>query len=107
VATEWVAGQPSRKVYLGVGVQPVELPSTEAAGLMVVAIEPGGPAHRAGLLVGDVLLTVAGRSLDGPDTLSDLLARHAGKGNRVRLGLFRAGAQRELDVELGTPGTEA
>jgi serine protease Do len=107
VATEWVAGQPSRKVYLGVGVQPVELPTLEKEGLMVVAIEPGGPAHRAGLLVGDVLLTVGGRSLEGPDTLSDLLARQAGQDNRIRLGLVRAGATRELDVELDTPGTEA
>lgn len=105
VASEWVAGQPSRKVYLGVGIQPVELPSSDRAGLMVVAIEPDGPAHRAGLMVGDVLLAVEGKSLDGPETLSDMLARSASGpiGNRVRLELVRAGAPRELEVELGTP----
>jgi serine protease Do len=107
VASEWVAGQPSRKVYLGVGIQPVELPSQDRAGLMVVAIEPDGPAHRAGLHIGDVLLAVSGQSLDGPDTLSDVLARSATHDNRVRLQLMRAGATRELEVELSTPESSA
>ncbi|HEX8201443.1 MAG TPA: trypsin-like peptidase domain-containing protein, partial [Isosphaeraceae bacterium] len=60
-ATAWVAGSGRLRPRLGVGVLPVELPvsmrreGTESAGLVIAAVEGGGPADRAGLLVGDVL----------------------------------------------------
>jgi len=100
VATEWVAGIPSRRVYLGVGLQPVLLPSggERKEGLMIVAIEPDGAAHRAGLHIGDVLLGVGEENLTGTDHLASALSR---AGRNVRLQLIRAGATREVDVDLG------
>ncbi len=53
-----------RRGYLGIGAYPVRLSpaladaSGQARGLMLVAVEPGGPADRAGLLLGDVLLSL-------------------------------------------------
>ena len=107
VATEWVAGLPSRRVYLGVGVQPVELPpvyadNAYAAGLMVVAIERDGPAHRAGLHVGDVLLSLQDRPVIDGDTLLGALAKGA-EGEPLRLRFWRGGALRELDLDLDSP----
>jgi len=111
VATEWVAGLPSRRVYLGVGVQPVELPPSlfekehaEAEGLMVVAVDRDGPAHRAGLLVGDVLLSMQGKPVIDGDSLLGALAKGA-EGEPLRLKFWRGGAVRELDLDLG--GTES
>src|SRR5215831_16515365 len=39
--------------YLGVGLQPVELPDHQK-GLIVVSLEPNGPAAKAGVLIGDI-----------------------------------------------------
>ena len=57
-ASAWSAGE-ERRPRLGVGVLPVGLSrrglAEPEAGLVIVAVERGGPADRAGLLVGDVL----------------------------------------------------
>jgi serine protease Do len=105
VATEWVAGIPSRRVYLGVGLQPVELAAPQGIreGLMIVAIEPDGAASRAGLHIGDVLLGIGDETLKGPDHLVSALAR---AGRQVRIQLMRAGNTREVDVDLGDQAEE-
>jgi len=50
-----------------------------ALGLMVVELEAGGAAHLSGVLVGDVIVRVNGKSLNSPEQLSDAiqLAAHA------------------------------
>lgn len=102
VASEWVAGIPSRRLYLGVGIQQVALQQSGqevAPGLMITAVEPETPAERAGLLVGDVLLAASDRPLDAPHTLLEAMGHNADKGS-MRLRLLRAGLTREVEVEL-------
>jgi serine protease Do len=111
VAAEWLAAAPDqpqeRRAFLGVQVQPVEPPpglagswAGRAAGLLVLGLEPGGAAARAGLLVGDVILDVAGEPVESPEALRDALAARAAPG-RARFYLLRGGAPTALDVTLG------
>lgn len=105
VASNWVAGPPSRPVYLGVTIQPVELQTPAAAaqtatGLIVVGLQPGGPAERATLMVGDVLLDVDGTPVDDADTLLGILAQRS-NGNTIRLNVLRGGSAQMLDAEVG------
>jgi serine protease DegQ len=71
-------GRPKRG-YLGLAGQPVRLGGRQQAdasrdgGLLIVAVTPEGPADRAGLLVGDVLLDFDGRAVESPEDLLDLL----------------------------------
>jgi S1-C subfamily serine protease len=94
-----------RRGYAGVAVQPVEIPErlvrehalpAESA-VLVVAVEPSGPADRAGILIGDVLIALDGAPLREP---TDLLAGLSGR-NPVEVRLIRGGTP--VSVSL-TPG---
>jgi S1-C subfamily serine protease len=67
-------------------------------GVLVRAVEPGSPAHAAGVLDGDVLVRLAGQ---GVATLSDLQRLLVGEviGRRLELDLLRNGHWRSLRVE--------
>ena len=105
VTEELLAKGHVRRGYAGVAVQPVavperlirehELPADTA--LLVVAVEQGGPADRAGILIGDMLISVDGEALREP---TDLLAALSGRGP-IEIRLVRGGAP--LTVSL-TPG---
>ncbi len=105
VADELLAKGHVRRGYAGVAVQPVAIPERLVrehglpadTALLVVAVEQGGPADRAGILIGDMLIAVDGEALREP---TDLLAALSGRGP-VELRLVRGGAP--LTVSL-TPG---
>jgi S1-C subfamily serine protease len=54
------------RAWLGVALQPVAVPDAlheeagQSSGLMVMSIADGGPAAKAGVLAGDIVLTVNG-----------------------------------------------
>jgi serine protease Do len=97
-ASAWVAAE--RRPRLGIGVLPVELPESMrneagASGLVVAAVETG--ADRAGLLVGDILLDIAGEPLGEPGTLLEAIAR---AGDAVSLRVMRGGRIMVMEVPL-------
>jgi S1-C subfamily serine protease len=97
-----------RRGYLGVRSQPTTLPAVQqavlgreqAAGLLLVGVEDGGPAAQAGLLVGDILVGLAGEPLTDPD---ELLARLSGDiiGQSVPLEILRGGQPLVISVKIG------
>jgi S1-C subfamily serine protease len=92
--------------YLGVGIQPVRLGETHAAelgqatGLMVMSVEPDAPAAQAGVLQGDVLVSLDGVAVRQMDDLQNLLTGDR-VGKPVTLRLVRAGSIVELAATLG------
>lgn len=87
------------RAYLGVGLQPVELPDHQK-GLIVVSLEPAGPAAKAGMLLGDIVTSVAGTAVGDTDDVQAALEGHA-PGSAVAVGLVRGGEPRALSVVLG------
>jgi serine protease Do len=93
--------------YLGIAAQPVALnasmqaaaDSPQPRGLLLAGIADAGPAARAGLLVGDVLVRAGGRPLADIDDLRTLLANEPA-GGRVALTLLRGGQRLELSAEV-------
>ena len=78
--------------------------STEAnprgAGAIVVAVQRGGPADRAGITPGDVITHLGDVEIRQPDDLvGAVLELEAG--TRVQAQLQRDGRQRAVEVELG------
>ena len=70
-------------------------------GAVVRRVEDGSPAQEAGFEPGDVVLTLADKSIISPSQLNFLLRRMK-PGTEVALGLVRNGAQLEKTVQLGT-----
>lgn len=97
-----------RRGYLGIRSQPVAIPAAQRqalgreqeAGLLLVSIEEDSPAARGGLLVGDILVGLAGQSLEDPD---ELLARLSGDlvGKSTPVEVLRGGMPATLQVEIG------
>ncbi len=96
-----LAGGSMARGFLGVAAQPVNAGNADAPqpGLLVTALAPDGPAARAGLLVGDIILSVAGRSAQDLHALHDALAGQAGQA--VAVLLLRGGQRTELAVTVG------
>lgn len=85
--------------FLGVGLQPVELPDHQK-GLIVLSLEPHGPAATAGVLVGDVLVSLGGKLVADTEDIQALLEGY-GVGQSVAVGLVRGGEARQIAVAVG------
>jgi S1-C subfamily serine protease len=88
------------RAYLGVGLQPVALQGHEGAALMVVSLEPNGPAATSGLLLGDIVLAVDGKAVADTDDVQSALSGRA-SGTVVTAKVLRAGERRDVAVTLG------
>jgi S1-C subfamily serine protease len=95
-----------RRGYLGVGAYPAQLPSALAQlagrdrGALVASVEDGSPAAAAGVLVGDIIIEIAGTPVSDPDSLR--LALGDRPGESVELAVLRGGARQTLSVTLGS-----
>ena len=94
--------------YLGVGLHPVPIPEAlqqklsvkNREGLMILAVDNGGPAETAGILIGDIVVNVEGVTTDdleavqanlGPDRI----------GKNLRVQLIRGGELKSVTVVPG------
>lgn len=100
-------GEPAQRARLGVAVAPprvarrlrraVGLP--ERDGLLVRAVDDEGPAARAGIEPGDLIVAVDRRPVDGVDALYDVLDLAP---EQLALTLVRGDQERDVEVALET-----
>ncbi len=79
--------------------QPVELPDHHK-GLIVLSLEPEGPAAKAGVLIGDVLVSLGGRAVADTDDIQGALETRA-VGEPIEAALVRGGAGQSLTITVG------
>ena len=97
-----------RRGFLGVRSQPVALPPAQRqalgreqeSGLLLVSVEPGSPAEQGGLMVGDILVAVAGQPVADPDALLVSLSG-AVVGQPTPVEVLRGGQPQTLTVTVG------
>jgi len=95
--------------FIGVGVYPVRLPDDIAKqlnqedGVVVVALQPDGPAQKAGLALGDVLIQFDGKPVTSPGELIGLLDPDK-VGKTVTAKVSRAGAVRDVGITVAVRG---
>jgi len=98
VITELLAHGKVRRGYLGVGVHAVKLPAPEEAGVLVHAIEDGGAAQKAGLLIGDAIVSLDGAKIHSPWDLASALQTKVDVD--VKLEIVRAGNKQSISARV-------
>jgi S1-C subfamily serine protease len=116
IPTETLAGVVERvahrgylpQPYLGLRLQPVWLDETLRAQLgrqrgpavIVVGVDPGSPATAAGMAFGDLVLAIAGETIETPIDVTRQIGP-AAIGSPVAIDLLRAGARQRVSVVIG------
>ena len=72
----------------------------KARGVIVGSVKDGGPADKAGLKEGDVILTMNGDPIKGWETFRAQIATTS-PGTKVDLGIIRNGNSKQVTVKLG------
>lgn len=119
-------GETIERGYLGVQIGPIDpafvapLGLENRQGAFVNSVTPGGPADRAGLQVGDIVLSLNGQKVADSTELTRRVGQ-ARPGDNLRLEIIRDGRRQTVNVRSGTrpsiaelnndgseaPGTEA
>jgi S1-C subfamily serine protease len=90
--------------FLGVALQPVRLPNRPSSGgsgrgLLVIMLEPGGPAEKSGLMIGDIVLALADKPVtDTADLQAALDPEQIGK--TLKLRVLRGGQTQEIALTI-------
>lgn len=88
--------------FLGVSVQPLGRYAGDAAGVAISALVEGGPAAKAGLAVGDVILALDGRAItSSADVVDHMQAKKPGQTLKV-VWSGSDGVQSSATVRLGS-----
>ena len=85
--------------YLGVGLQPVELPDHHK-GLIVLSLEPAGPAAKSGVLIGDILVSLGGSAVSDTEDIQLVLEKYP-VGQAVEAEVLRGGVARKIAIAVG------
>ena len=108
VGAQLLADGRIRRGYLGVGLHGIRLDEALAASLslpdrraiMVVSVDPNGPARTAGVLVGDVIVQFDGEAVSGVRSLFARLTPES-VGKSAELKMLRAGQIATARVAIG------
>ena len=93
--------------YLGLAMQTVPVPESlrsrlnlnASEGLLLVHVEAESPADKAGLLLGDLLLTLDGQPATDTDSVQETLGKRK-PGNRISAGVVRGGSLTQVTIDL-------
>lgn len=87
-----------RQGYLGIAAQPVraQRDGVGVEGLLVSSVADDGPAARAGLLVGDVIVALGGHGVNSLDALRERLQ----VGAQVEIAIARGGRAQTLAMQV-------
>nr|WP_314525017.1 Do family serine endopeptidase [uncultured Brevundimonas sp.] len=112
VTTRLMQGQTIERGYVGVSIQDIPKGAVEALalptntkGAYVGEVTADGPAQKAGVQVGDVVVQVNGRDIDGSTELRRMVAATEA-GQNVRFTVIRDGRRQEVSIRAAKRPSE-
>ena len=112
ITKQLISGGKITRGYLGVSIQNVTPEISESLGIpprsgaLVADITPGGPASKAGVESGDIILSVNGKAIGSASELTRQVAL-ARSGDVLKLEIRRGGKNRIIEVRSGTRPAES
>jgi S1-C subfamily serine protease len=94
--------------YIGIGLQTVAIPPAlkkqfgieQDSGIMTLSVEENGPAAKAGIMMGDVLIAADNRPITGAESLHAILDPGS-VGKKFKIAILRGAGRHEVDVTIG------
>ncbi len=111
VTKQLMSRKPIERGYIGATIQNFTSELAEAQGLagqkgaIVNDLVPGGPSQRAGLMQGDLVVSVNGVTVRNPNELTREVAK-ARPGDMLHLDVIRDGKHKMIDIRSGTRPSE-
>jgi serine protease Do len=111
VTKKLISGGKIQRGYIGATIQNFTPDMAEAQGLgsqkgaIVSGTVPGGPSAKAGLLPGDVVVSVNGVNIKTSTELTREVAK-AGPGDALKLDVIREGKHRPIEIRSGVRPSE-
>lgn len=104
---DWVASGKSKRGFIGVGVQAVAIPAalataagvTQEQALVIVGVEPGGPAEAAGFFIGDVILGINDQTVTSVEAFQSKLSGDL-VGTQASIKIIRGGAVQTITTNV-------
>jgi serine protease Do len=112
VTKQLMAGHKITRGYIGATIQDLgdEMASSWGLsgrkGAVVAGLVPAGPAARAGVQPGDVVISVNGHPVTGASEMTREVAK-VQAGDEIKLDVFRDGKERTVDIRSGLRPSEA
>ncbi|PNU05976.1 Do family serine endopeptidase [Novosphingobium guangzhouense] len=106
-----IKGEAIERGYLGVRIQPVTEDIADSLGIahnkgeFIQLVEPDGPAAKAGLQAGDVVVSVDGKEVTKDQTLSFIVA-NTKPGARIPVEVIRGGKRQTVTATVGKRPSE-
>ena len=97
VLPELESGTQVKHAYLGLQ---TTTPQSGGSGAEIAQATPNGPADRAGLQAGDIVVKVGGKSIASPDDVANAIAADK-PGDKVDVTVERNGSRHTVTVTLG------
>lgn len=93
--------------FLGIGLQPVRLPADLSrsetrrgkSATIVLEVAPESPAHKAGILIGDLMLSIEGNEIQHPGDVQALLGPNY-VGKTLSVELLRGGKIHQVQITV-------
>ncbi|HEX8670011.1 MAG TPA: Do family serine endopeptidase [Allosphingosinicella sp.] len=104
-------GQRPQRGYIGVSLQQLDEDIAESLGIpknqgeLIRSVTPGGPAARAGIEQGDVVVSVNGQPVTPDQSLAYLVSRQP-VGSRIPLEVIRNGQRRSVTIAVAERPTD-
>jgi serine protease Do len=111
VTRQLMEGHKIQRGYIGAQIQDMDDEMASSFGLagrkgaVIAGLVPGGPAAKAGVAAGDIVVAVNGHPVTNGNEMTREVAKvHAG--DTIRLDVFRNGKERNLDITAGLRPSE-